>query len=621
MARRDSRVRPFSVAVIVALISVFALSCARPAAAAGRRANLGDFCAPGNSRHLRDALKARSDAGKNVVLAVSNGGDGAPFTEMTRWFVRDVERTGTPYLFMAMDEEQCDHIEDTIQEGLAWDPPEGWAGPDPRSSSKGFRRHRHRHRRRALLLSHSNDDNDTSNSSSGDTLVVEEGTDDHLDDAAVAVAAGGGRPSHGSPHPGSRLGATSRRSLLQQNSQNDATAGKHHVAREWHRSPGAEEPRCGYCSLRYKNMVRDAMMLQRLRYKLLFDTIHLGHNGLISDLDIVFHENPFPYLDQLKKHAMSGWLEGMPLKANGGLFFARGDKDPKTGKNRLLARWVLGEFLRRQHEVFRDITVGWRKIGEGVRPPMPMEEVRQRFSDIPMVIQHVTDDQDMIRDTMESATGAGIVEYQAYRGMRMRISKDERGDDADTQRIGEEANLSPARDKIQHDDPDGWPDFSNTAGKTLRCYEVTRGASPWVALTVPGTGVTETIVRAPDWLLRGPEHQCDHVGDMNLRPAAVVHCVGKKVECLYPAKFRPGAIPEGRPDHHIDNGGRRRRLGEILNRAVRRGVRGLVRRMGGEGGGSGGADDDGFVLVKPWEWIVANLAVDSGGGGGGGNGD
>jgi hypothetical protein len=171
------------------------------------------------------------------------------------------------------------------------------------------------------------------------------------------------------------------------------------------------------------------MMLQRLRYKLLLDTIHLGHNGLISDLDIVFHFNPFTHLDRLKKYAMSGWLEGMPLRANGGLFFARGDKDPKTGRNRVLARWVLGEFLRRQHEVFRNPEVGWRKIGVGVEPQMPMEEVRGKYSDIPMVIQHVTDDQDMIRDCLESAAGDGITEYQAYRGMRVRIAQ-ERGNTA-----------------------------------------------------------------------------------------------------------------------------------------------------------------------------------------------
>ena len=34
-----------------------------------------------------------------------------------------------------------------------------------------------------------------------------------------------------------------------------------------------------------------------------------------------------------------------------------------------------------------------------------IEEVRDKFSDIPMMIQHVTDDQDMLRDSLESATG------------------------------------------------------------------------------------------------------------------------------------------------------------------------------------------------------------------------
>ena len=64
-----------------------------------------------------------------------------------------------------------------------------------------------------------------------------------------------------------------------------------------------------------------------------------------------------------------------------------------------------------------------------------IEEVRDKFSDIPMMIQHVTDDQDMIRDSLESATGGGITEKQSYRGMRMRIAQ-ERGDATDNQRIG-----------------------------------------------------------------------------------------------------------------------------------------------------------------------------------------
>ena len=133
------------VAVVVASLALMSSSrvCAsgeeaidnNAAPSSSFRATLGDFCAPGNNKHLRQALKHRSDEGKNIVLAVSNGADSPPFVEMTKWFVRDMERTGTPYLFMAMSEEQCHSIENTIEEALAWNPPEGWAGPDPRASS------------------------------------------------------------------------------------------------------------------------------------------------------------------------------------------------------------------------------------------------------------------------------------------------------------------------------------------------------------------------------------------------------------------------------------------------------------------------------------------------------
>ena len=54
-----------------------------------------------------------------------------------------------------------------------------------------------------------------------------------------------------------------------------------------------------------------------------------------------------------------------------------------------------------------------------------------------MMIQHVTDDQDMIRDSLESATGGGVTEKQSYRGMRMRIAQ-ERSDATDNKRIGME---------------------------------------------------------------------------------------------------------------------------------------------------------------------------------------
>jgi hypothetical protein len=131
---------------------------------------------------------------------------------------------------------------------------------------------------------------------------------------------------------------------------------------------------------------------------------------------------------------------------------------------------------------------------------------------------------------------------------------------------------------------------------------------PWVELTVPGTGATEKIFKAPEWLMRGPGSSCDNDNkrDPNIRPAAVVHCVGKNPDCLYPKMWRPGAKPEG-----YGSSGARRRLGELWSQAVR-GAGRLARR--GRGGGRGGGDgdggrDDGFVLVQSWDWIVATLGV------------
>lgn len=509
------------------LCALIAASSVRPGSAASRRPNLGDFCAPGNSRHLLEALKHRSDGGKNVVLAVSNGGDSAAFHEMTEWWVRDVERTGTPYLFMAMDEAQCDKIEDNLEAGLKWDPPEGWA------------------------------------------------------DGAASRVTG------------------SRRALL-----DGPKAAEEHSRNDWRRSPGASAPRCGYCSLRYNNMVADHMMLQRLRYKLLFDVIHLGFNGLIADLDIVFHQNPFIYLDRLKPFAMSAWLEGLPVATNGGLFFARGDKDPKTGRDRVVARWVLGEFLRRQHEVFRNPEVGWKAIGDNLVPKMSMEDVRSHYGDKASFIQHVTDDQDMIRDALNSATGGGITEKAAYRGRTHELALHTNHNATDAERIQREAHESPARDKVREKDPD-WPDFSDTAVKELACYSHEEaGRTPgWVELSIPGTGVVEKIVRAPDWLLRGPPQPVECGGDARrgMRPAAVVHCVGKAPNCLYPEKWRPGAKPEG----HV-----RRRLIESWRRAW---------RQAGWGGGTGDEEarevtdiqetKDDFFLLHSWDAIVARLGV------------
>jgi hypothetical protein len=66
--------------------------------------------APGNSRHLHEALKHRADDGKNVVLAVSNGGDGPPFVEMTKWWGCTHSRCDIGYTTMlAVINWFCDH--------------------------------------------------------------------------------------------------------------------------------------------------------------------------------------------------------------------------------------------------------------------------------------------------------------------------------------------------------------------------------------------------------------------------------------------------------------------------------------------------------------------------------
>ena len=49
------------------------------------------------------------------------GHDAPEFVEMSSWFVRDMERTGTPYMFLAMDESQCDSVETMIENALAKD--------------------------------------------------------------------------------------------------------------------------------------------------------------------------------------------------------------------------------------------------------------------------------------------------------------------------------------------------------------------------------------------------------------------------------------------------------------------------------------------------------------------
>ena len=202
------------------------------------RASLGDLC---DRAHLKRALERRADANKNIVLAVSNAAATPAFVEMTSWWVKDMQNTNTPYLFMTMSDEQCEAIEILIDGALSG-------------------------------------------------------------------------------------GAARNRKL------------------------GRHVPRCGRCESGLpikKDRMKDDMMLMRLRYKLLSDTILLGYNGLVSNLDVVFHANPFVYFDQIKEYAMTAWMESLPVQANGGIFFARGDADP-NGNERHVAKKVLGDFVQRQ---------------------------------------------------------------------------------------------------------------------------------------------------------------------------------------------------------------------------------------------------------------------------------
>ena len=52
---------------------------------------------------------------------VSNAADTPAFVEMTRWYVRGMHRTHTPYLFMTMNDAQCQFIQQIIDETLGTD--------------------------------------------------------------------------------------------------------------------------------------------------------------------------------------------------------------------------------------------------------------------------------------------------------------------------------------------------------------------------------------------------------------------------------------------------------------------------------------------------------------------
>ena len=386
------------------------------------RASLGDLC---DRAKLKLALTWHADANKNIVIAVSNAAKSPAFVEMTRWYVKDLKRTRTPYLFLAMTDEQCEGIEQIIDE--------------------------------ALLT-----------------------------------------------------------------------------------------PRCGVCrtGLPTKTPLQDHMMLMRLRYKLLSDTVHLGYNGLVSDIDIVFHANPFVYLDQLKEYSMTVMMEGFPVKANSGVFFARGDADP-NGVERHAAKKILSDFVRRQawphehpDELVDKIYINFR---DGVK--RSMVDAGQAFGLSPSgLIEHATNDQDMLQDVLDSASASGFTESQVYRGLRQRLEQ-QRGNQSGVDKVQQESSQTRAVGRT--DDLSKLPIFSESASKEFGCYPRDGNAQMrWVEMR-DGNHQIERLLAAPSWLVEGPGGGGHCFENPELAPSAMRHCVGKDPECLYPKRWRPGAWPEG----------------------------------------------------------------------------
>jgi len=395
---------------------------------ASRPKNLGDLC---DRAHLRHALHWHADANKNIVIAVSNAASSPAFVEMTSWYVKDLKRTQTPYLFLALTDEQCEGIEQII-------------------------------------------------------VAAEE------------------------------------------------------------RAPHISKPRCGVCrtGLPTEIPLQDHMMLMRLRYTLLSDTVHLGYNGLVSDIDIIFHANPFVYLDQLKEYAMTVMMEGFPVKANSGVFFARGDTDP-SGAERHVAKKILSDFVQRQawpHE-HPDEFIGkiYINFQDGVK--RSMDDVCQAMGLSPSgLIEHATNDQDMLQDVLDSASASGFTESRVYRGLRQRLEQ-QRGNQSGVEKLGKESSQSQAVGRS--DDLSKLPIFSETARRTFGCYP--RDGNPqmkWVELR-DGDHQVERLLAAPTWLVEGPGGGSQCFENPDLVPSAIRHCVGKNPECLYPARWRPGAWPEG----------------------------------------------------------------------------
>ena len=160
------------------------------------------------------------------------------------------------------------------------------------------------------------------------------------------------------------------------------------------------------------------------------------------------------------------------------------------------------------------------------------------------LIQHVTDDQDMLQDVLDSASASGFSEGRVYRGLRMKL-EEQQGNQSGADKIAHDS--METRAVVNTADQKDIPDFSKTAGKEFGCYlerENVEQQMQWVELR-DGNHQVEKLLAAPSWLIQGPGGDQICFTNEELATSAIRHCVGKDPKCLYPKRWRPGAVPEG----------------------------------------------------------------------------
>ena len=153
----------------------------------------------------------------------------------------------------------------------------------------------------------------------------------------------------------------------------------------------------------------------------------------------------------------------------------------RFGNERHVAKKVLSDFVRRQAWPYEHTDEMHAKIfiNYGVMSAKQVaEELANKIGHSePSLIQHVTDDQDMLQDVLDSASATGFVESRVYRALRIMLEQ-KRGNESGVEMVALSSRLSKAvvraADKSEH------PNFSETAGKVFGCY--TDAPMEWVEL-------------------------------------------------------------------------------------------------------------------------------------------